>query len=79
LRLNVAANHKSRNLATHLINKYITCYVLGVLFLCLKVLLLYIRLTYSLKQTKSFHGQLIINKSLSVKMNKKSLAGGIYF
>jgi len=37
-----------------------------------------IRLTYCLKQTKSFHGQLK-NKSLVVKMNKMSLAGGIYF
>jgi len=38
-----------------------------------------IRLTYCLKQKKSFHRQLLINKSLVLKMNKKSLTGGIYF
>jgi len=75
LHLKIAANHKSQNLATHRAPHLLRIRYSFSLFKSITI----IRITYGLKQTKSFHGQLLISKSLFVKMNKKSLMGGIYF
>jgi len=51
---------------------------LGVLFLCLKVLLLYdLHILFETKEKLSW--TTLINKSLVLKINKKLLTGGIYF